>query len=77
LLLVVINLDTQAHEVNIKFPENAFEILNIHDNTVSMTKNLITGEETVSALTQHSPFRTKVAPVYYNILKFRLPIPSL
>ncbi|MDR3267364.1 MAG: alpha-amylase [Tannerella sp.] len=72
LLLVVVNFDTQAHEVNIKFPKNAFETLNIQDNIVSMTKNLITGEETISALTQHSPFRIKVASVCYNILKFCL-----
>ncbi|MDR2384043.1 MAG: alpha-amylase [Tannerella sp.] len=72
LLLVVINFDSEAHEVNVHIPKNAFETLQFRDNTASKTKNLITGKKNISALTQHSLFRTKVEPNYYNIIKFRL-----
>ncbi|MDR0836065.1 MAG: alpha-amylase [Tannerella sp.] len=72
LILVIINFDNEAHEVTIRIPDNAFNTLEIPDNAVSKTKNLITGEETVSALTQHSTFRTKVESNYYNIFKFNL-----
>jgi glycosidase len=70
LLLVVINFDGKPHEVHIHIPKNAFEILELQDNAVSRTKNLITGEKTASALTQYSLFRTKVDAHYYNIIKF-------
>jgi glycosidase len=73
LLLVVINFDDKAHTVNIHIPRNAFETLNLQDNTVSKSKSLITGEIKVNALTEHSPFQTKVEAEYYNIIKFKLP----
>jgi glycosidase len=72
LLLVVINFDSKAHKVNIHIPKNAFETLHFPDNIVARTKNMITGEETVSALTEYSPYQIDVESNYYNILKFSL-----
>ncbi|MDR2145119.1 MAG: alpha-amylase family protein [Tannerella sp.] len=72
LLLVIINFDEKECEVAINIPQNAFEVLNIKDNTVSKTTNLLTGEETVSALTQYSPYYAKVSASSYNLLRFKL-----
>jgi glycosidase len=73
LLLVVINFDSKAHTVDIHIPRNAFETLGFHDNVVSKSKNLITGETGINALTEHSPFQTGVEAEYYSIFKFKLP----
>ena len=72
LLLVVINFDDKEHEATINVPHNAFDVLDIKDNTVSEMTNLLSGEKTVSALTQYSPYYVKVPALSYNLLKFRL-----
>jgi glycosidase len=72
LLLVIINFDDKEHKTDVYISKNAFETLNIQDNIASKTLNLMTGEETISALTEHSPFRIKVKSNYYVVLKFTL-----
>jgi glycosidase len=70
LILVIINFDDRAHRVSIHIPPDAFETLQIPDNKPSKTLNLLTGEQTVSALTRYSPFHANVEPYRYTVIRF-------
>ena len=69
-ILVCINFDNQAYNFRVKIPEHAFETLQIPDNTVSLMKDLLTGEENVCALTYTCPFQGTVQGYSAKILKF-------
>ena len=70
LILVCINFDSQTFKFRLHIPENAFEVLQIPDNTVSLMKELLTGEESVCSLTHTCPFQGSVAGSSAKILKF-------
>ena len=71
LILACINFGDQASDCKIRIPENAFDILQIPDNTVSKMKELITGKAVgVCALTHACPFQASVPEKSAIILKF-------
>ena len=72
LILVCINFDSQAHDFRIRIPENAFDVMQIPDNAVSVMKDLLTGDESICALTHTCPFQGFVAGQSAKILKFNL-----
>ena len=70
LILVCINFDNQAYNVRLKIPEKAFEVMQIPDNTVSVTKDLLSGDESICALTYTCPFHCTAPGLSAKILKF-------
>jgi glycosidase len=70
LILVLINFDNKAHHFRVNIPRNAFDILNIPDNTVSRVKELISGEETICSLTHTCPYQEYTPAQSAKILKF-------
>ena len=77
LILVLINFDSQTHRFRINIPQNAFDILNIPDNTASKVTELISGEETISSLTHACPYQESVPALSTKIIKFTYCLPSL
>jgi hypothetical protein len=71
LIIVFINFDDKAHSFRINLPKNAFDVLNIPDNTVSKAKELISGEETICSLTYTCPYQDTISAHSTKILKFR------
>jgi glycosidase len=70
LILVFLNFDHKDYHFRVNLPENAFEVLNIPDNTASKVKDLISGEETVCALTYTCPYQDAIPAYSIKILKF-------
>jgi glycosidase len=70
LILVLINFDDKPHSFRINIPENAFDILNIPDNTASKVRELLSGEETLCALTHACPYQESLPAYSTKILKF-------
>ena len=70
LIMVCINFDNRAHDFRVRIPENAFEVLQIPDNNVSMMKDLLTGEESVCSLTYTCSFQGTIQSHSSKILKF-------
>jgi glycosidase len=70
LILVLINFDNKARHFRVNIPENAFDILNIPDNTVYRVKELISGEETICALTFTCPYQESMPAYSAKMLKF-------
>ena len=71
LILVVINFDKKEHDFRVNIPKNAFDILQIPDNTATTVKELLSGEEFICSLTHACPFQGAVAPLSAKILKFK------
>lgn len=71
LILVFINFDDKAHNFRIRIPKEAFDFLDIPDNTASKTEELISGEECISSLTFACPYQGDIAPLAVKILKFK------
>ena len=74
LILVCINFDNRPHQLRIKLPADAFDVLQIPDNTASVMKDLLTGEEQICALTCTCPFQVTVPQQFAQILKFHVPV---
>ncbi|MDR1114570.1 MAG: alpha-amylase [Tannerella sp.] len=70
LILVLINFDNKAHSFRVNIPENAFDILNIPDNTASKALELLSGEESLCALTHTCPYTESLPAYSAKILKF-------
>ena len=70
LILVCINFDNNAYHFRINIPENAFEVLQIPDNKVSMMKELLSDEESVCSLTYTCSFRGTIQGCSAKMLKF-------
>jgi glycosidase len=70
LIIAVINFDDKAYHFRINLPENAFDVLNIPDNTVSKVKELLSGEETICSLTYTCPYQDAISAYAAKILKF-------
>ncbi|MDR2680807.1 MAG: alpha-amylase family protein [Tannerella sp.] len=69
LILVFINFDSKTHHFRANIPENAFDVLNIPDNIASKARDLISGEETICALTHACPYRESLPACSVKILK--------
>ena len=70
MILVCINFDNQAHNFRLIIPENAFSVLQISDNAVSIMKDLLSEEENICALTHTCPFQGSISEYSAKILKF-------
>ncbi|MDR2914926.1 MAG: alpha-amylase family protein [Tannerella sp.] len=70
LIIVFINFDNREHHFRIKIPKNAFDVLQIPDNTVSTVKELLSGEEYICSLTHTCPFEETISAQSAKILKF-------
>lgn len=70
LILVFINFDNKEHSFRINIPQNAFEALHIPDNVASIAKELISGEESLCALTHVCPYQGVILPYATKLLKF-------
>jgi len=70
LILVCINYDIRSYNFRLKIPKDAFDVLQIPDNTVSMMKDLFSGESNICALTHTCPFEGSITGQSAKILKF-------
>lgn len=70
LLLVVVNFDNAEKNTSIITPLDVFNRLNINDNQAAKVKDLFSGEETVSTLTDAWPYHLILPPYSGKILKF-------
>jgi hypothetical protein len=70
LILVCINFDNRAYNVRIKIPQDAFDVLQIPDNTVSIMKDLLSGDESICSLTHTCPFEVATLGLSAKMLKF-------
>jgi len=71
LIIIIINFDRQEHKLRVNIPKNAFDVLRIPDNKVSVIKELLTEEESICALTYACPFEETIPALSTKILKFR------
>jgi hypothetical protein len=70
LILVVINFDDKERNIHINISENAFEVLEIKDNTPLKQIDLTTGEESITTLTCKNQYQISLKANNYKILKF-------
>ncbi|MDR0393796.1 MAG: alpha-amylase family protein [Tannerella sp.] len=70
LIIVFINFDNKAHDFRINLPKNAFDLLEIPDNTVSNVKELLSGDEKICSLTYTCPYQDTISAYSAKILKF-------
>ena len=70
LILVVINFGKEACPFRVHIPKEAFDFLQIPDNTVSHVKDLLSGEESICALTYVCPYQGHISAYSAKILKF-------
>ncbi|MDR1524685.1 MAG: alpha-amylase family protein [Tannerella sp.] len=71
LIIVFINFDNREHHFRTIIPKNAFDVLNIPDNTASKAKELLSGEETICSLTRACPYQECMPAYSVKILKIR------
>ncbi len=69
LILVSINFSKHPIHTRIKIPKEAFDILQIPDNKVSMMKELLSDEENICSLTHTCPFQTTLSEQSAKIYK--------
>jgi glycosidase len=69
MILVFINFDDKAHPFRVNIPQHAFDILQIPDNVASKATDLMTGEETIVALTPACPYGDSLPPHSFKMLK--------
>ncbi|MDR1814527.1 MAG: alpha-amylase family protein [Tannerella sp.] len=70
LLLILINFDDREHNVRVNIPQNAFDVMKIADNRASRVTELISGEESIFALTPVCPYGASVSAHSAGIYKF-------
>lgn len=70
LILVVSNFSHSNQEVSVNIAEEAFSVLNLKENVAARQIDLITGEETIAALTTAWPFKVQLPAGSGRILKF-------
>lgn len=70
LILVCINFDRQALSFRLTIPQHAFDLLQIPDNTACVVKELISGEESICALTYACDFQGTIPGHSAKLLKF-------
>lgn len=69
-LLVVANFDRMEQSIRVKIPAGAFQALGIHDNEAAVVKDLLTGEEYISTLTEACPYYLTIPSCGAKVLKF-------
>jgi glycosidase len=69
LILVLINFGEQACDFRIHLPQNAFEVLDIPDNVAAKATELLSGEETICALTWTCPYQDSLAAYSTKLVK--------
>ena len=70
LIFVLINFDNKSYNIRVNIPKNAFDVLQIPDNTVSKVKELIYGENSICALTYSCSYQESMPSYSAKILKF-------
>lgn len=70
LILVFINFDDKTHDFRVNLPKELFDFLNIPDNTASKVTELLSGKESICALTHACPYQDSLAPLSVKLLKF-------
>ena len=70
LIVVIINFDKQEHSFRANIPKDAFDVLQIPDNTVSIVKELFSGEESICSLTHACPYQGTIPALSAKVLKF-------
>ncbi|MDH6312860.1 glycosidase [Parabacteroides sp. PFB2-10] len=69
-ILVVANFDKAEQTVKVRIPENAFQVCGIKDNKAARLTDLVTGQTSVSTLTDAWPYQVVLPPYSGRILKF-------
>jgi len=69
-LLVVVNFDSTPQNVRVKIPAEAFTTLGFEDNKAAEVTDLLTGEKTVSTLTESFPYQLSLRGYSGKMLKF-------
>jgi Glycosidases len=70
-LLVAVNFDSSEKNTFINIPGNAFTSLGIVDNKVAELEDMLTGEKSVSTLTEYCPYQVTLPPHSGKLLKFK------
>ena len=70
LLLVVANFDKSSQSVWVNIPTEAFEALDFEDNKPADLTDLLTGESTISTLTDAYPYQVNLPAYSGKLLKF-------
>ena len=70
LIIIFVNFNNQALNIRVNIPKNAFEVLRIPDNKVSLVKDLLSDEEKICSLTYACPFEDTIPAQSSKILKF-------
>ncbi|WP_102406842.1 alpha-amylase family glycosyl hydrolase [Parabacteroides bouchesdurhonensis] len=69
-LLVVVNFDKIEQTVRIELPPEVFKALHIRDNKAAQLTDLLTGERSVSTLTDAFPYQVTIPACSGRMLKF-------
>lgn len=69
-ILVVANFDKWEQTVRVEIPVNAFKACSIIDNKPATLTDLLTGETTISTLTDACPYQLVLLPYSGKLLKF-------
>lgn len=69
-LLVVVNFDKAEQCLKVRIPVEAFQTLGFDDNKPAQLTDLLTGEETISTLTDAYPYQVKIPAYSGKMLRF-------
>ena len=69
-LLVVANFDHAEQSVRVNIPVEAFQALSFKDNKAAKLTDLLTGETSISTLTDACPYQIKIPAYSGKLLKF-------
>jgi glycosidase len=69
-ILVIVNFDGNERTVSVAIPPDAFQLLNIPDNHAAQLTDLLTGRQSISALTFACPYRITVPGYGGKLLRF-------
>ena len=69
-ILVVVNFSHSEQKVGVNIPNDAFRVLDFKDNQAAMQTDLLTGEQTITTLTNAWPFKVTLPACSGVVLKF-------
>lgn len=69
-ILVVVNFSHSEQKVWVNIPNDAFRVLDFKDNQAAMQTDLLTGEQTITTLTNAWPFKVTLPACSGVVLKF-------
>ena len=70
IILVVVNFSHSEQKVWVHIPNDAFRVLNFKDNQAAMQTDLLTGQQTITTLTNAWPFKVTLPACSGVVLKF-------